>query len=325
VQAVRIDEFGGRDVLKVEEVPDPEPGAGHVRIKVDVSALNHVDVDIREGTSRFEITFPHILGLEVVGRVDTLGHGVDGLQVGDRVMPYLLGGDVFIGVGGPGAFADYLLAPTKQLVRVPESISDEDAGALQIAFGTAWHMLFGRGGLRIGETVLINSVSSGIGSAAVQLARLAGAFVIGTSSSKEKLEQAAKNGMDVGIDYTSEDIPTRVMEVTSGRGVDLVFEHVGGELFQKAIESLAQGGRLVTCGAHAGEVVPFDIIPFFRSQHTMIGSFVYERGELDKVLDFAARGLLRPLVAKTFALGEVREAFELLESRDFFGKILLRP
>ena len=325
MKAVRMHEFGGRDVLAVEDVADPEPGPGHVRIKVDVCALNHVDVDIREGTSRFEIAFPHILGLEVVGRVDARGEGADGLASGDRVMPYLLGGDVFIGVSGPGGFADYVVAPTKQLVRVPESISDEQAGALQVAFGTAWHMLFGRGDLRIGETVLINSVSSGIGSAAVQLAHLAGAYVIGTSSSAEKLKQASENGMDVGIDYTSEDVPARVMEITSGRGADLVFEHVGGELFQKAIESLAQNGRLVTCGAHAGEVVPFDIIPFFRAQHRIIGSFVYEREELDKVLDFADRGLLKPLVAETFPLPEVRDAFELLESRDSFGKILLRP
>jgi NADPH:quinone reductase-like Zn-dependent oxidoreductase len=325
VQAVRIHQFGGRDVLTVEEVADPEPGPGHVRIKIDVCALNHVDVDIREGISRFDISFPHILGLELVGRVDKLGHGVDGVAVGDRVMPYLLGGDVFIGVAGPGAYADYVLAPTKQLVRVPESIPDEQAAALQIAFGTAWHMLFGRGRLRIGEAVLINSVSSGIGSAAVQLARLAGALVIGTSSSPEKLKQAADNGLDVGIDYTTEDVPAGVMEATNGRGVDLVFEHVGGELFQKAIDSLAQGGRLVTCGAHGGEVVPFDIIPFFRAQHSIIGSFVFERDELDRVLDFAARGRLRPLVARTFPLAQVREAFELLESRDFFGKILLRP
>jgi NADPH:quinone reductase-like Zn-dependent oxidoreductase len=325
VKAVRIHQFGGRDVLQVEDVPDPEPAPGHVRIKIDVCALNHVDVDIREGISRFDITFPHILGLELVGHIDRLGEGVDGFQVGDRVMPYLLGGEVFIGVAGPGGFADYVTAPTQQLVRVPESIEDEQAGALQIAFGTAWHMLFGRGGLRIGETVLINSVSSGIGSAAVQLAHLAGAFVIGTSSSQEKLKQAAKNGMDVGIDYTGEDVADRVREVTGGRGVDLVFEHVGGELFQRALDSLSRNGRLVTCGAHAGEVVPFDIIPFFRAQHTIIGSFVYDREELDKVVDFAARGLLKPLVAKTFPLTEVRAAFELLESRDFYGKILLRP
>jgi NADPH:quinone reductase-like Zn-dependent oxidoreductase len=318
-------QFGGRDELAVEDVADPEPGPGQVRIAVDVCALNHLDVDIREGISRFDLELPHILGLEVVGRIDKLGEGAEGFELGERVMPYLLGGDVFIGVGCPGGFAEYVIAPPKQLVRVPEGISDEQAGALQVAFGTAWHMLFGRGGLRIGETVLINSVSSGIGSAAVQLARLAGAYVIGTSSSKEKLDHATEHGLDIGIDYTAEDIPARVMEVTGGRGVDLVFEHVGGELFQKAVESLAPGGRLVTCGAHAGELVPFDIIPFFRGQHTFIGSFVYEREELDKVLDFAARGLLKPLVARTFPLADVGAAFELLESREFFGKIILRP
>jgi NADPH:quinone reductase-like Zn-dependent oxidoreductase len=318
-------EFGGPDVLRVEEVDDPEPGPGHVRIRVDTCALNHVDVDIREGTSRFDIAFPHIPGLEIVGRVDRLGDGVTELAEGDRVMPYLLGGDVFIGVAGPGGFAEYVVAPPKQLVRVPESIPDDDAAALQIAFATSWHMLFTRGGLRIGETVLINSVSSGIGSAAVQLAKLAGAYVIGTSSSAEKLERASGLGMDVGIDYTQEDVPARVMEITAGRGADLAYEHVGGELFQKAIQSLRPEGRLVTCGAHAGEVVRFDIIPFFRAQHTIIGSFVYSRDELEKVLDFAGRGLLRPLVAESYPLEDVQAAFEKMESRDFFGKILLRP
>ncbi len=285
-------------MLSVEDVDDPQPGPGHVRIAVTTCALNHVDVDIREGTSRFGIDFPHIPGLEIVGRVDALGEGVEDFAVGDRVMPYLLGGEVFLGVAGPGGFADYAIAPTGQLVRVPEEISDDDAGALQVAFGTAWHMLFTRGGLRIGETVLVNSVSSGIGSAAIQLAHLAGAFVIGTSSSSEKLASAAELGMDAGIDYTVEDIPARVAELTGGKGVDLVFEHVGGTLFQKALESLAPDGRLVTCGAHAGEVVSFDIIPFFRGQHTVIGSFVYTREELEKVLAFAARGLLQAARAR---------------------------
>jgi NADPH:quinone reductase-like Zn-dependent oxidoreductase len=318
-------EFGGPEVLQVEEVGDPEPGPGHVRIKIDRAALNHVDVDIREGTSRFDVAFPHILGLEIVGRVDRVGPGADGFSEGDRVMPYLLGGEVFIGVGGPGAFAEYVCAPTEQLVHVPEGISDDDAAALQVAFGTSWHMLFTRGGLRIGETVLVNSVSSGIGSAAVQLAKLSGAFVIGTSSSQEKLDRAAELGMDVGIDYTTEDIPARVAEITGGKGVDLVYEHVGGELFQKGLESLALDGRLVTCGAHAQEVVPFDVIPFFRAQHTIIGSFVYTRDELEKVLAFAARGQLKPLISETFPLEETRAAFELLESREAFGKILVCP
>ncbi len=325
MKAAVMREFGGPGVLSVEDVEDPQPGPGHVRIAVEACALNHVDVDIREGTSRFPIAFPHIQGLEIVGRVDLLGEGVSEFAVGDRVMPYLLGGDVFLGVAGPGGFAEYVVAPTKQLVAIPDAIPDEDAAALQVAFGTAWHMLFTRGGLRIGETVLINSVSSGIGSAAVQLARLAGAHVIGTSSSAEKLDRAADMGMDDGIDHTTEDVPGRVAELTGGRGVDLVFEHVGGELFQKGLESLAQDGRLVTCGAHAGEVVQFDIIPFFRAQHTVIGSFVYMREELVKVLELTARGRLRPLVHASYPLDEVREAFTALEGRTHFGKILVRP
>jgi len=324
VKAVRIHEFGGLDQLRVEEVPDPEPGPRHVRIKVHACALNHLDIDLREGISRFEVSLPHIPGLEIVGTVDEIGPEVDDeWKVGARVMPYLLGGDVFLGVGAPGGYAEYVVAPTKQLVRVPDELSDDHAGALQVAFGTAWHMLYGRGGLRIGETVLINSVGSGIASAAVQLAKLGGAYVIGTSSSSEKLERAAELGMDAGIDYTAQDVPARVMELTEGNGVDLVFEHVGGELFQRALDSLAPDGRIVTCGAHAGEVVPFDIIPFFRSQHAVIGSFVYTREELERVLKLARRGTIKPLVAATYPLEEVRAASEKLESRDFFGKILL--
>ena len=326
MKAVRIYEFGGSDRLQVEEVEDPQLEPGHVRIKVHACALNHVDVDIREGVSRFEINFPHILGLEVVGSIAELGPDVDGdWQVGERVMPYLLGGDVFIGVAGPGGFAEYIVAPTKQLVKIPDELNDHDAAALQVAFGTAWHMLFTRGGLSIGETVMINSVSAGIASAAVQLAKLGGAYVIGTSSSAEKLDRASALGMDAGIDYTKEDVPARVAELTGGNGVDLVFEHVGGDLFQKGIESLSLSGRLVTCGAHSGEVVPFDIIPFFRSQHSIIGSFVYSREELERVLKLGARGQIKPLVAATFPLEDTKAAMDTLEAREFFGKILVTP
>ncbi len=327
MKAVRIHQFGGADELRVEDVPDPEPRAGHVRLRVSGCALNHVDLDIREGISRFDVALPHTLGVELVGAIDRLGEGVGAdWKVGDRVMPYLLGfTEYFIGVGGPGGLAEYVVAPTQQLVAVPDELSDEDAAALQVAFGTAWHMLFGRGHLSIGETVLINSVSAGIASAAVQLAKLGGAYVIGTSSSAEKLERAASLGMDLGIDYTREDVPARVREATGGRGVDLVFEHVGGTLFQTGLDSLARDGRLVTCGAHAGEVVPFDIIPFFRSQHQIIGSFVYSREELEKVLALGARGVIKPLVAETFPLAQARAAMDLLESRDFFGKILVTP
>src|SRR5204863_6092020 len=166
----------------------------------------------------------------------------------------------FISFSTSGGYAEQLVCSTRHLMRVPDELTDEGAAALQIAFGTAWHMLFTRGRLQLGETVLINAVGSGIGSAAVQLAHLAGATVIGTASSDDKLARATELGMDHGINHTEQDVAEEVMRLTGGGGVDLVFEHVGGDLFQKGLDSLGKDGRLVICGGHAGEVVPFDII-----------------------------------------------------------------
>lgn len=326
MKAVRFHEFGGSDVLQLEDVDDPEAGPGQVVVSVVGCGLNHLDVDIREGISRFPITFPHTNGVEIVGRIEALGESVDGWQVGDRVAPYLLGGGAaFLGVTAPGGYAEKIVCPASQLVRVPDSLSDEAATALQVAFGTSWHMLYNRAKLRVGETVLINSVGSGIGSAAVQLAKLGGAYVIGNSSRDDKLEKAKGFGLDVAINYTKDDVVEAVMETTGGKGVDVVYEHVGGELFQKGLDCLTVSGRLVTCGAHAQEVVDFDIIPFFRGQKSVIGSFVYDRDEFEKVLELADRGQITPLVDSTFPLAETKAAMEHMESRDFFGKIVLTP
>jgi len=342
VKAVVFEEFGGSDVLQVQELPDPEPGPGEVAIDILASALNHLDVDVREGVSRFPVEPPFVLGVEVVGRITALGEGVTGWEVGERVMPYLMAtcGECvycrtgreslclsagFISFSTSGGYAEKLACSVRHLIRVPENLSDEAAAATQIAFGTAWHMLFTRGRLAPAERVMINSVGSGIGSAAVQLAHLAGAFVIGNASSDQKLARASELGMDVGINHAGQDVVEEVMRATDGRGVDLVFEHVGGELFQKGLDSLAKDGRLVICGGHSGEVVPFDIIPFFRAQKQVIGSFVYDRWEIEKVLDLAARGLIEPLVYKVFPLGEAREAMEVMERREHFGKIVLKP
>jgi NADPH:quinone reductase-like Zn-dependent oxidoreductase len=342
VKAVVFHEFGGLDALQLEEVADPRPGPGEVLIEIGASALNHLDVDIREGVSRFPVEPPFILGVEVVGRIAELGEGVEGWQVGDRVMPYLMDtcGECrycrtsreslcltpgFISFSTSGGYAEMLACPVGHLIRVPEELSDEAAAALQIAFGTAWHMLFTRGRLVAGETVLINSVGSGIGSAAVQLAHLGGATVIGNASSDEKLARAAELGMDHGINHATEDVAAEVMRLTDGRGVDLVFEHVGGELFQKGLDSLSKDGRLVICGGHSGEVVPFDIIPFFRTQKSIIGSFVYTRTEVEICLELARRGKITPLVYKTFPLSEARDAMATMERREHFGKIVLKP
>jgi NADPH:quinone reductase-like Zn-dependent oxidoreductase len=342
VKAVVFHEFGGPDVLAVEELDDPRPGPGQVAIDVAACALNHLDVDVREGVSRFPVELPFVPGIEVVGRIAELGEGVEGWQVGDRVMPYLMNtcGECrycrtgreslclaagFISFSTSGGYAEKLACPVGHLIRVPDELSDEAAAALQIAFATAWHMLFTRGNLRAGETVMINSVGSGIGSAAVQLGHLAGATVIGNASTPEKLARASELGMDHGIDHRAEDVVAEVMRITDGRGVDLVFEHVGGELFQKGLDSLAKDGRLVICGGHSGEVVPFDIIPFFRMQRSIIGSFVYTRAEVEICLELARRGRITPLVFKTFPLDEAREAMATMERREHFGKIVLEP
>jgi NADPH:quinone reductase-like Zn-dependent oxidoreductase len=342
MKAVVFHEFGGLDVLQVEELDDPHPGPGEVLIDIAASALNHLDVDVREGVSRFPVETPFVLGVEVVGRIAEVGEGVDGWAVGDRVMPYLMNtcGDCrfcrngdeslclnagFISFSTSGGYAEQLVCSTGHLMRVPDEISDEAAAALQIAFGTAWHMLFTRGRLAPGETVMINSVGSGIGSAAVQLAHMAGATVIGNASSDEKLAKASELGMDHGINYKSQDVVAEVMRLTNDQGVDLVFEHVGGDLFQWGLDSLGKDGRLVICGGHSGEVVPFDIIPFFRMQRQVIGSFVYTRNEVEKCLELAAKGKITPLVDSVFPLEGARDAMARMERREHFGKIVLKP
>lgn len=339
MKAVRFHEFGGVDKLLVEDVPVPSPEPNQVVVKIRASALNHLDVDIREGISRFPFELPHTPGIEMVGEISDKGSEVNGeWQIGDRVMPYLLGtcGECrycrtgreslcLALVFAEGGYAEYTAVRFDQLVRVPDNVPDVEAAAIQIAFATAWHMLFTRGKLRPGEPVMINSVGSGIGSAAIQLANYAGAFVVGNASGDEKLERARELGMQEGVNYKKEDVPERVRELTDGRGVDLVFEHVGGDSFQFGLDSLTKDGRLVTCGAHAREVVEFDVIPFFRQQHTVIGSFVYNRDEVEKVLDLASRGLIRPTIHKTFPLDEARQAMETMESRNHFGKLVLVP
>jgi NADPH:quinone reductase-like Zn-dependent oxidoreductase len=342
VKAVRFHEFGGVDVLRVDEVDDPRPGPGEVLVRIRASALNHLDVDVREGISRFPVNLPHTLGIEVAGEVEEVGEGVDGWQRGDRVNPYIMDtcGDCrycrtgrenlcltpgFISFSTGGGYAEGVVVKARNLIRIPDNVSYEDAAALQVAFATSWHMLFTRGRLVAGETVMVNAVGSGIGSAAVQLAKIAGAFVIGNASSEEKLTRARELGMDEGINHTTEDVAERVMEITDGRGVDLVYEHVGGELFQKGLESMTKDGRLVICGGHSGEVVPFDIIPFFRGQHSVIGSFTYTREEVARNFELASHSRIKPLVHKTFPLDDAREAMATMERREHFGKLVLVP
>jgi NADPH:quinone reductase-like Zn-dependent oxidoreductase len=342
VKALRFHEYGGREKLVVESVPDPVAGPGEVVVKVGACALNHLDVDMREGTSRFPLELPLIMGLEIAGTIASLGPGVaEQWKVGDRVAPYLMGTDPhhvmsrtgrenlspsnFIGATIPGGYAEYVAVPERHLVRTPDSMTDVQAAAFQIAFGTSYHMLFTRGELKMGETVLINSVGSGIGAAAVQLAHLAGAFVIGNASSDEKLAKARELGMHEGINHATHDVATEVRRITNDRGVDLVYEHVGGKLFQAGLDSLTRDGRLVTCGAHSGEVVELDIIVLFRNQTRIIGSFTFTSAEYEEVLRLAGLGLLKPQLHSSYCLDDAVEAFAVMEARQQFGKIVITP
>jgi len=342
MRAVRFHEFGDRSVLRCESMAEPDPGPHGVLVRVRACALNHLDIDVRQGLSRLPIPLPHILGREIAGEIAALGAEVDGYRVGDRVLVssrqncrqclYCRTGRDHMctqtkrpGLEIPGGYAEYIAAPATELIRIPSNVGFAEAAATQIAFGTAWHMLINRGELRPGETVLINAVGSGIGSAAVQVARMAGANIIACAGSDAKLERARAYGVTALVNYRTEDLAARVLELTEGRGVDLVFEHVGGEIFENSVKCLTPNGRMLVCGGHAREVVALDIIPFFRSEVKIVGSKAYTQQEILNVLDLVAKGRLEPIIHQVLPLEEAALAHQILEESRHFGKVILEP
>jgi NADPH:quinone reductase-like Zn-dependent oxidoreductase len=335
--------FGGPEVLVHEDAPKPAPKPGEALVRVRAVGINHVDLDHRAGTSRIPLTFPHILGREFAGEVAALNGDGPGIKEGDRTwvtcrIPCrrcelcLAGRDNlclkegYFGLDIPGGYAEYVAVPIANLNALPSHVSFENAAAAQIAFGTAWHVLVTRGGLQAGQTVLIQAAGSGIGSAAVQVAKLAGAaMIIATASSEKKLEQAKALGATHLINYSKEKFADKVMALTGGRGVDVVMEHIGGEVFTESLKCLARGAIIVTVGAHAGEVVEFDIIPFFRKELRLAGSKNASVLELRKVMGLVAEGKLKPIIHKALPLAQAAEGHRVVDSRDFFGKVILLP
>jgi NADPH:quinone reductase-like Zn-dependent oxidoreductase len=332
--------FGGPEVLVHEEAPRPAPKPGEALVRVRAVGINHVDLDHRAGTSRIPVRFPHILGREFAGE---LASAAGDFKEGDRVwitcrIPCrrcelcLAGRDNlciqegYFGLDIPGGYAEYVCVPIANLNALPSHVSYENAAAAQIAFGTAWHVLVTRGFLQAGQTVLIQAAGSGIGSAAVQVAKLAGAaMIIATASSQKKLDQAKALGATHLINYSGGKFAEQVMALTGGRGVDVVMEHIGGEVFSESLKCLARGAIIVTVGAHAGEVVPFDIIPFFRRELRLAGSKNASVLELRKVMGLVAEGKLKPIIHKALPLAQAAEAHRVVDSRDFFGKVVLLP
>lgn len=334
--------FGGPEVLVCEETAKPAPAAGEALVRVRAVGVNHVDLDHRAGTSRIPVSFPHILGREFAGEVAALRGPAVALKEGDRVwvtcrLPcgeceFCIRGEDnlclkegYFGLDLPGGYAEYVKVPIASLNPLPAHVGFDAAAASQVAFGTAWHVLINRGGLRAGQSVLIQAAGSGIGSAAVQVAKLAGATIFVTAGSAEKLERARALGAHHAINYSESNFAERVLELTGGRGVDVVMEHIGGEVFTRSLQCLKRNGVIVTVGAHAGEVVPFDIIPFFRRELRLCGSKNAPVSELRAAMSLVAEGKLKPVIHRSFALAEAAEAHRVMGSRQFFGKVILLP
>jgi NADPH:quinone reductase-like Zn-dependent oxidoreductase len=340
MRAVRFHGYGPPDVLRVDEVPVPVPGPDEVLVRVRAAAVNHWDLDMRNGTSRLPLQLPHQPGIEVAGDVAAVGPGVVDVSIGTRVMPRYIwpcgscdacrAGEEnhcpavrLLGATDPGGYAEYVVVPRSSLIRLPDAVGYVEAAALQATYAPVWHALVGRIGLREGMTILVNAAGSGAGNAALQIARHLKARVFVSAGSAEKLERVAADGIEGSINYGKEDIGRRARELTDGKGVDVVFDSVGGTVFEASLGALAWNGRLVTIGAHGGERVSLDLIPLFRNQWSIVGSTNCNRRDVDAVFDLLDHGRVSPVIDLQFPLDEARRAHEALEQRQVFGKVIL--
>jgi NADPH:quinone reductase-like Zn-dependent oxidoreductase len=342
MKAIVLRAYGGPGELRLDDAPDPVAGPGEVVLRLATTGLNHCDTDVRRGVFGVAQSFPHVMGVDGAGVVESVGPGVTGFAAGDRVMPHFMlscgvcrncqrGQDNIcldagvLGVTTWGTYAERVKVRANVLVRIPDAVSFDDAVAGTVPFATAWEGLVVMAQLRVGETVLVNAAGSGIGSAAIQIAKLAGARVIATTGAKAKFAQARALGADEVLDYTTDDIPAAVMALTGGYGADVCFDMVGGERLIDCIGAVAQGGRIASVGAHGGEKIEIDFIELFRKHITIHGCGRSTKAIYADVLGMLAAGKLKPVIHKAFALKDAGEAHTLMESRAFFGRMLLHP
>lgn len=341
MKAVVFSEHGGPEVLRYTEVPAPTIGPDDVLVHVRACALNHLDIWIRRGLPGISIPLPHILGSDIAGEVVEVGKEVSGIRTGEKVVlsPGICCGHceqcaagkdsqcrdyTLFGYMVPGGYAEYVRAPAVNVISMPLYLSYEEAAATPLVFVTAWHMLITRAALKPAEEVLVLGAGSGVGSAAIQIAKVAGARVIATGGTGEKLAKARELGADETILHSKQDIAAEVKRLTNRRGVDVVFEHVGEATWEKSIRSLAIGGRLVTCGATTGFEGKIDIRYLFSRQISILGSYMGSKAELLSVMELVRRRAVKPVLDKVFPLAEAADAHRRLENREQFGKIVLR-
>lgn len=342
MKAVTFHEYGPPEVLRYEDVPDPVVGPDDVLVRIRAAAIGHVDLDSRAGSSRHPLKLPHILGREMAGEVWEIGTGVHDVRRGDRVLvrsvlpcgkcedceagrDNMCGKGQVLGVHRAGGYAQFVAAPATSLVPIPESLDFVQAAAVPSAFGTAWHMAVTLAGAQPGDWALVPSASGGVGSACVQVAKQLGCRVIATASSTAKAARVRDLGADYVLEYPELDVPKEVLRITGGRGVDVVLELVGGNNIGAALACLANRGRLIVGGAHAGEIMPVDFISVMRKEAQILGARRSTRTELEIVVSLAGQGKLKPIIDTVLPLSKAADAHRLMESRGNFGKILLTP
>lgn len=340
MKAIVIHEHGGPEKLALEEIPTPEISETEVLVRVKACALNHLDIWVRRGVPGLEP--PHTPGADVSGIIEKVGSAVEDIKVGERVVlnPNLncgkceycqMGEDSLcvqygiLGEHAPGGYAEFVKAPARNVIKIPEHISFDEAAAVPLVFMTAWRMVVTRAKVRPGEDVLVLAAGSGVGSAAIQIAKLCGARVIATASTDEKLARAKELGADLLINYAKVEFDKEIWKLTNRRGVDVVIESVGQATWPKSLRALARNGRLVTCGATTGPIGETDIRLVFWRQLQILGSTMGTRHELDEVLQLVWAGKLKPVIAGAFALKDAAKAQEMLEKHEQFGKLLLHP
>jgi NADPH:quinone reductase-like Zn-dependent oxidoreductase len=342
MKAVRVHHRGGPEQLRYEDAPRPEIGPHDVLVRVRACALNHLDLLVRDGPWSGVVSYPHIPGLETAGDIAEIGDAVDNVGVGDRVLvsptlncakcehcrrdeDNLCRRLTIFGLHINGGYAEYLKAPSTSLIALPPELSYEEAAATPVAFGTAWHMLVTRVGLKSQNVVLVLAAGSGVGSAALQIAKYFGCYVIATAGTDAKLEKAKALGADATLNYRSEDLRRAVLRLTDRRGVDVVVEHVGSDTWEKSLACLAPNGKLVTCGATTGRVGATDIRNLFIKQLTVIGSYGAARKDFLTVSQLVAERKLKPVIDRCFPLHEAARAQQYLADRQQFGKVILCP
>ena len=342
MRALRIHEHGGLEVLKIEERPEPSAGPGQVLVEIQAAGVNHLDTWVRRGVPGHHFPLPITPGADGAGVIRALGPGVEGLAVGERVAiapgyscgrceACLSGRDHYCrhygiyGESADGTDCEYIAVAAASVLPLPAGLSVEAAAAVSLVFLTAWEMLMVKGRVTGADTVLVHAAGSGVSSAAIQIARYAGARVIATASSDEKLAQARALGAQETVNYSDLAWPQAVRALTEKRGCDLIVDHVGAATFAGSLRALAAGGKILCCGASSGPEFSADLRPIFFKNLAIMGSTMGSRGTLPRIYRLVADGVFKAVIDSVLPLAEVAEAHRRLAERSLFGKIVLVP